>query len=1495
MRNQQHVTNCATITQFHFIFPKIKSRQKTNQNPFTYRNRKSLWCSLHSQRSLTMLADSLPVPTGGASMIVSWSVAGKNVLVVGGSTAAALRTFFSLEADAYVTVVAPAEHLCSELKTRADKGQISWYDREFQPVDVEGKALVFVTAEDHSLVRKVIVTARQRKVPVNISVSPELSDFWMMSTHRDAALQISVSTSGNGPRLASKVRHRIAAALPPNAGFAVQRISALRQALRNADPAPESSGRRMAFINTITDSWSLDRLAELNETDIKKLIEVYHSGKVDDVFAALDARAGVLRFVSAGPGEIDALTVGAHRAITEADLVIASADVSKDITSIVSGELRALQKDVKGDHLVQAVLSAALPALKRGLAVVRLFSESAISADPEVKAFAQNKHRPIIVPGLSINSVKKETQTVAPSSAPVSLAAPAVEVQPLEKKKEIILEVVHDTVPTPTTTKGRLERLAYTYQSQPRLLDGSAVVSSIAYYLSRFSYILKAHPKEYAGQRMEMLASKHIKNAFNSETQVLILDSRTGAGSVVHGTLSAGALASSVGTSESVAAMIPALHQVAAARLPGVFHIASHALSENLVVSPSNADVLSAAHTGTALLSSATVQEAHDLSILAHVSAVLSSLPVLHFFDGSRLSREVGNVRVASKESISSIGSLISSIAPGDKKSFLEAFEEVGHILSSAFGKRYAPFEYVGRRDAEHVVVAMGASTGLAEIAVKKLTAEGQRVGLLKIRLYRPWSVQHFLGAVPPTVKRISVLEDNATRGSHGPLFLDVTGAFYSGVWPWQIPFITKSRFAPGIGSFHPVGIEALLQNLQSSYPSFDFIIKVDDRYLFANDDAVFSKSKAQYILWDAAHEDTTAVADTIVAQANVDIGEDAQVQKFVAQDGVRVLPIAATHLRVSNVRITAPHLIRFADYVGVHHVGVLADVNVAVAMKKGAILLVNAPWKTTAEVEKEIPPSTRAELARKHIKLYVIDAHAVARDYTVFMGKPSEYVNLILEGVFFKLTDNHNGVLALEQKVANSGVNFNVIRTKISALRRALSIVQAIKIPHHWMYESSIHELASTAANTLPLDKVAEPTDSEDVVTKVMKNYNGAIPYVFKEAFGLIKELRPDVEDSYQVTLTENVRLTPDAYDRNVFHMEMDTTGTGLRYEIGEALGVHGHNDPVEVARFLKAYGIDGDEVVYYERPGVGTEIRTVSQVFTQIVDLFGQPGKKFYQFLAAQATDLKEREYLNTVVSADGTDELRRLQEEEFVNHGDLLLRTKSARPSVHELIQQIPAIKPRHYSIASSMNMHPNSVHLLVVLVDWKTSTGETRMGQCTRYLSTLKVGSKLAVSIKPSVMKLPPSPTQPIIMAGLGTGMAPFRAFIEERAYQRAQGIEVGPIILYFGSRHRAMEYLYGEELDAYAADGLLTHLRLAFSRDQKEKVYIQHKIEEDANLLAEYILDREGAFYLCGPTWPVPDVRDALVKAFKGRGISEALGLEMLETLKEEERYVLEVY
>jgi len=361
---------------------------------------------------------------------------------------------------------------------------------------------------------------------------------------------------------------------------------------------------------------------------------------------------------------------------------------------------------------------------------------------------------------------------------------------------------------------------------------------------------------------------------------------------------------------------------------------------------------------------------------------------------------------------------------------------------------------------------------------------------------------------------------------------------------------------------------------------------------------------------------------------------------------------------------------------------------------------------------------------------------------------------------------------------------------------------------------------------------------------------------------------------------------------------MEISIAGTDLKYDMGEALAVYGLNPEEQVSNFLDFYSLNPNDIVCIGQHHADYSVRTLFQLFLQYLDIFGRPSKKFYQALAEYAKDTKEKEKLLFIISPEGQEQFK-LRVKETTTYEDLLREFPSAKPTIEELLELIPPLKPRHYSIASSMKMHPDSVHLLVVTEDWTTPSGKFRVGQCSGYLARINNPETediyLTVSVAPSLMKLPPKNSQPVVMAGLGTGMAPFRAFIQERQYLQSKGEKVGPMALYFGSRFRAQEYLYGEELEAYHSSGLLTYLRLAFSRDQKDKVYIQHKLGSDQSEICDMLLENKGHFYLCGPTWPAGDVYDAIVANFTTAGMTTEQAKETVYKMKEDGRYVLEVY
>lgn len=453
---------------------------------------------------------------------------------------------------------------------------------------------------------------------------------------------------------------------------------------------------------------------------------------------------------------------------------------------------------------------------------------------------------------------------------------------------------------------------------------------------------------------------------------------------------------------------------------------------------------------------------------------------------------------------------------------------------------------------------------------------------------------------------------------------------------------------------------------------------------------------------------------------------------------------------------------------------------------------------------------------------------------------------------------------------------------------------------------ETQLEEAATPAPLPIfPIESAFKPSTVKSITpettTSLETTTDLAKKLSFKEAYGVTHSLRPDLPvENFIIKVKSNKRVTPVDYDRYIFNIEFDIRGTNLKYDIGEALGIHARNNEDRVLQFINEFNLDPCEIVLVPSKDNHKilESRTLFQSLVENLDLFGKPPKRFYESLIPFVADKEQREKLNELISPEGAIELKRYQEVEFYDYVDIFKLYSSAKWTATDLVSLIAPLKRREYSIASSQRMHPNEIHLLIVVVDWVDKQGRKRFGQASKYIADLKPGQELVVSVKPSVMKLPPRSEQPVIMSGLGTGLAPFKAIVEEKIWQLQQGMKIGKIFLYLGSRHRREEYLYGELWEAYKDAGIITHIGAAFSRDQPQKIYIQDRIRENLDELKKAFIDEEGSFYLCGPTWPVPDITNALQEILAADAREKNVKIDLnaaIEELKESSRYILEVY
>lgn len=307
--------------------------------------------------------------------------------------------------------------------------------------------------------------------------------------------------------------------------------------------------------------------------------------------------------------------------------------------------------------------------------------------------------------------------------------------------------------------------------------------------------------------------------------------------------------------------------------------------------------------------------------------------------------------------------------------------------------------------------------------------------------------------------------------------------------------------------------------------------------------------------------------------------------------------------------------------------------------------------------------------------------------------------------------------------------------------------------------------------------------------------------------------------------------------------------------------------------------------------------ELKTC-QLFECVLDIFGKPNRRFYDQLALFATDAKEKDTLEKLTTDDPVGkEMYRNMSEDMVSHADVLKAFPSARPPLEQLINMVPVIKPRSYSIASSPLMHPDEIELCVVAVDWEVpSKGVTRFGQCTSYMKTQTAGTTVMCSVKASSIVLPEDNKAPIIMAGMGTGLAPWRALTQHKVMQKQAGIDVGPCWFFYGARKAATEYLYRGEFEKYEKMGVL-HMRTAFSRDQARKIYVQHRITENAEDIYRMMEKENGSFYVCGSSRNVPeDIYNAMKEVMMTAGqLSEDEASAALSSYKMDGRYTVEAW
>jgi pyruvate-ferredoxin/flavodoxin oxidoreductase len=572
-------------------------------------------------------------------------------------------------------------------------------------------------------------------------------------------------------------------------------------------------------------------------------------------------------------------------------------------------------------------------------------------------------------------------------------------------------------------------------------IDGNEACAWVAYRASEVIAIYPITPSSPMGELADAWSDAGVKNLWGAVPKVVEMQSEGGAAGAVHGALQAGALSTTFTASQGLLLMLPNMYKIAGELTPTVFHVAARALATHaLSIFGDHSDVMAARSTGFALLASSSVQEAQDLAVVAHAATLSSRVPFVHFFDGFRTSHEVNTVLRLDEADLGALldeglvhehrARALTPDAPVLRGSaqnpdvFFQAREAANPFYAAVpervqaamdsfaerTGRRYRLFDYEGAEDAERVIVVMGSGAAAVAGAVRVLVERGERVGLVRARLFRPFSAEAFLAALPQTVRAIGVLDRTKEPAALGePLFQDVaTALLEKGGEP---PLVTGGRYGLASKEFTPAMAAAVFAELARPKPRSRFTVGITDdvTHLSLEVDRQFSPEPADVVqaVFYGLGADGTVGANRNSIRI---IGErtDLYAQGYFVFDSKKAGSTTVSHVRFGPEPIDSPYLIEGARFVACHQFGLLQRLDVLAVAADGATLLLNAPFGPD-EVWEQLPREVQEQIVQKRLRVFVVDATHVARE--AGLGRR---VNTVLQTCFFALA----GVLPLEEAI---------------------------------------------------------------------------------------------------------------------------------------------------------------------------------------------------------------------------------------------------------------------------------------------------------------------------------------------------------------------------------------------------------------------------------------------------------------------------------------------
>jgi pyruvate-ferredoxin/flavodoxin oxidoreductase len=640
-------------------------------------------------------------------------------------------------------------------------------------------------------------------------------------------------------------------------------------------------------------------------------------------------------------------------------------------------------------------------------------------------------------------------------------------------------------------------------------IDGNTAACHVAYGMSEVATIYPITPSSPLGEIADAWAVAGRKNIFGERLSIKQMQSEAGAAGAVHGSLVGGAVTCTFTASQGLLLKIPNMYKISGELLPSVFHVTARSLSAHaLSIFGDHADVMAARQTGFAMLVSSSVQEVMDLALVAHLATMEASVPFLHFYDGFRTSHEIQKIEMIDYQDMAKLFNwdaywafkkrAINPERPDTRGTaqnpdiYFQSREAANtHYLATPgivskymeqvgalTGRSYHLFDYIGHPEAEQVIVAMGSGCEAIEETVNVMVERGEKVGAVKVRLYRPFDVDAFIGAIPPSAKAVTVIDRTKEPGSVGePLFTDVCAAYIDKGVP--APKVFHGRYGLSSKEFNPPMVKAIYDNMAAAEPKKQFTVGINDdvTHLSLPVDPSFRaepKGNIRAKFWGLGSDGTVGANQSAIKI----IGDNTEkyAQGYFAYDSKKSGGITISHLRFGDVPIKSTYLINEADFVACHNSTYVNIYDILEGIREGGTFLLNSPW-SVEEMDEHLPGDLRRTIFEKKLKFFNVDAIKLAQE--VGLGGR---INMIMQTCFFKLAN----VLPIEKAIdllkADIKKTFgkkgdHIVEMNINAVDNTLANLVEIKVPDSWANASG--GISAKPKATAYVDTIMRPVQA--------------------------------------------------------------------------------------------------------------------------------------------------------------------------------------------------------------------------------------------------------------------------------------------------------------------------------------------------------------------------------------------------------------------------------